>query len=186
MILTFALYKSIEMQIWPCPIKVKCKPTVIIWINFLELDTLMLLEKILVFYRMWTLCWDLNDTSALAGRFVSSPMKTEKTDRESRVDERGTGKKEEQEWKWRHGRNKNIPPSTFTYYKDSRPSPTVSQYQLDMAAILLNGTEHVIIGFFINVQVQATSTSVPPSPFLACCSHGRSYTISRYVYHEGR
>ena len=42
-----------------------------------------------------------------------------------------TGKKEEQEWKWRNRRNKKHSPSTLTCYKDSRPCPTVSQYQLD-------------------------------------------------------
>ena len=39
-----------------------------------------------------------NDTSTLEGHFVSSPREREKRDRrESRGDERGTGKKEEQE-----------------------------------------------------------------------------------------
>ena len=41
-----------------------------------------------------------NDTSTLEGHFVSSPREREKRDRrESRGDERGTGKKEEQERK---------------------------------------------------------------------------------------
>ena len=39
-----------------------------------------------------------NDTSTPEGHFVSSPREREKRDRrESRGDERGTGKKEEQE-----------------------------------------------------------------------------------------
>ena len=39
-----------------------------------------------------------NDTSTLVGHFVSSPREREKSDRrDSRRDERGTGKKEEQE-----------------------------------------------------------------------------------------
>ena len=39
-----------------------------------------------------------NDTSTLEGHFVSSPREREKRDRrDSRGDERGTGKKEEQE-----------------------------------------------------------------------------------------
>ena len=40
----------------------------------------------------------------------------------------------EQEWKWRNRRNENIPHLPLTIlicYKDSRPCPTVSQYQLD-------------------------------------------------------
>ena len=74
-----------------------------------------------------------NDTSTLVGHFVSSPREREKRDRrDSRGDEReGQGRK----------RNKNeseeteeikISPSTLTCYKDSRPCPTVSQYQLDV------------------------------------------------------
>ena len=66
------------------------------------------------------------------GHLVLSPREREKRDRrDSRGDERkGQGKK----------RNRNereeteeikASPSTFTCYKDSRPCPTVSQYQLD-------------------------------------------------------
>ena len=72
-----------------------------------------------------------NDTSTLVGHFVSSPREREKKDRrDSRGDEReGQGRK----------RNRNeseeteeikISPSTLTCYKDSRPCPAVSQYQL--------------------------------------------------------
>ena len=69
-----------------------------------------------------------NDTSTLEGHFVSSPREREKRDRrESRGDEReGQGRK----------RNRNESEETeeiknLTHYKDSRPCPTVSQYQLD-------------------------------------------------------
>ena len=72
-----------------------------------------------------------NDTSTLVGHFVSSPKEREKKDRrDSRGDEReGQGRK----------RNRNeseeteeikTSPSTLTCYKDSRPCPAVSQYQL--------------------------------------------------------
>ena len=72
-----------------------------------------------------------NDTSTLVGHFVSSPREREKKDRrDSRGDEReGQGRK----------RNRNeseeteeikTSPSTLTCYKDSRPCPAASQYQL--------------------------------------------------------
>ena len=54
-----------------------------------------------------------NNTSTLVGHFVSSPREREKRDRrDSRGDEReGHGRNiEENEWKWRNRRNKNIPP----------------------------------------------------------------------------
>ena len=73
-----------------------------------------------------------NDTSTLEGHFVSSPREREKRDRrESRGDEReGQGRKRnrnesEETEKIKHS------PSTLTHYEDSRPCPTVSQYQLD-------------------------------------------------------
>ena len=75
-----------------------------------------------------------NDMSTLVGHFVSSPREREKRDRrDSRGDER-----EGQERK----RNRNeseekeikTSPSTLTCYKDSRPCPAVSQYQLDALA----------------------------------------------------
>ena len=55
-----------------------------------------------------------NDTSTIAGHFVSSPKDREKRDRrDSREDEReGQGRKEN-EWKWRNRINKNIPPLPF-------------------------------------------------------------------------
>ena len=55
----------------------------------------------------WLIVLRFNDTSALVGHFVSSPREREKRDRRWK---RGTGKKEEQEWKGRNRRNKNIPP----------------------------------------------------------------------------
>ena len=69
-----------------------------------------------------------NETSTLVGHFVSSPREREK--RDSRRDEReGQGRKrnrnECEETEYKHS------PSTLTCYKDSRPCPTVSQYQLD-------------------------------------------------------
>ena len=72
------------------------------------------------------------DTSTLLGHLVSSPREMEKRDRrDSKGDERGTGKKEENEWKRRKRRNKKKFPSTPTCCKGSRPCPTVSRYQLD-------------------------------------------------------
>ena len=70
--------------------------------------------------------------STLVGHFVSSPREREKRDRrDSRGDERdGQGRKrnrneseETEEIKHSH--------STLACYKDSRPCPTVSQYQLN-------------------------------------------------------
>ena len=72
------------------------------------------------------------DTSTLKGHFVSSPREREKRDRrDSRRDER-----EGQERKRNRSESEEIEeiktfPSTLTCYKDSRPCPTVSQYQLD-------------------------------------------------------
>ena len=73
-----------------------------------------------------------NDTSTLVGHFVSSPRERKKRDRrDSRGRwKRGRRKKEEQEWKGRNRSNKNSP-LFLTCYHDSRPCPTVSQYQLD-------------------------------------------------------
>ena len=74
----------------------------------------------------------INDTSTLVGHFMSSPRETEKKGRrDSRGDEReGQGRKIN-----RNGSEETeeikTPPSTLTCYKDSRPCPTVSQYQLD-------------------------------------------------------
>ena len=66
------------------------------------------------------------------GHFVSSPREREKRDRrDSRGDERvgQAGKRNRNE----RGEKEEIKtfPSTLTCYKDSKPCPTVSQYQLD-------------------------------------------------------
>ena len=73
-----------------------------------------------------------NDTSTLEGHFVSSPREREKRDRrESRGDEReGQGRKRNRNESEETEEIKTFP-STLTHYKDSRPCPTVSQYQLD-------------------------------------------------------
>ena len=72
-----------------------------------------------------------NDTSTLMGHFVSSPREREKKDRRDIRDER-----EEQGRKRNRNKSEDTEkiktfPSTLTCYKDSRPCPTVSQYQLD-------------------------------------------------------
>ena len=75
---------------------------------------------------------EFNDTSTLVGHFVSSPREREKRERrDSRVDQR-----EEQGRKRNRNESKETEeiktfPSILTCYKDSRPCPTVSQYQLD-------------------------------------------------------
>ena len=48
--------------------------------------------------------WGFSDTSIIVGHFVSSPREREKRNRrDSGIDERrGTGEKEENEWKWRN------------------------------------------------------------------------------------
>ena len=73
-----------------------------------------------------------NDTSALVGHFVSSPSEREKRDRrDSRGDEReGWGNKLNRNESEETEEIKTFP-SAFTCYKDSKPCPTVSQYQLD-------------------------------------------------------
>ena len=74
-----------------------------------------------------------NDTSTLVGHFVSSLREREKRDRrDSRRDEREEQgrKRHRNESEKKNRRNKTIPPSTLSCYKDSRPCPTVSQYQL--------------------------------------------------------
>ena len=76
-----------------------------------------------------------NNTSTLVGHFVSSPREREKGGKEIEEiveeikekdrEERGTGIKVKKQKRQKHS------PSTLTCYKDSRPCPTVSQYQLD-------------------------------------------------------
>ena len=74
-----------------------------------------------------------NDTSIFVGHFVSSPREREKRDRrDSRGDEReGQGRQRN-----RNESEETEEIKTFLLYpnllqKDSRPCPTVSQYQLD-------------------------------------------------------
>ena len=67
------------------------------------------------------------------GHFVSSLREREKRDsrRDSRRDEReGQGRKRKRNESEETEEIKHSP-STFTCYKDSRPCPSVSQYQLD-------------------------------------------------------
>ena len=71
----------------------------------------------------------LNDTSTFVGHFVSSPRKREK--RDSRGDERLGRKKNRNEREENRRNKKKHSSSTLTCYKDSKPYPTVSQYQLD-------------------------------------------------------
>ena len=73
----------------------------------------------------WLIVLGFNDMSTLEGHFVSDKgsKEIEKIEEEMKVRE---GKKEEQEWK-----RTEYSPSTLTSYKDSRPCPSVSQYQLD-------------------------------------------------------
>ena len=92
------------------------------------------LGKLVEFFRCYNtglIELGFNDMSTLVGHFVSSSREREEKDRrDSRGDEReGQGRK----------RNRNeseeteeikTSPSTLTCYKDSRPCPAVSQYQL--------------------------------------------------------
>ena len=66
------------------------------------------------------------------GHFVSSPREREKRDRRnSRGDERqGQERKRNRNEREETEEIKTFP-STLTCYKDSKPHPTVSQYQLD-------------------------------------------------------
>ena len=73
-----------------------------------------------------------NDTSIIVGQLLSSPREKEK--RDSR-DTRGYVR--EGQWRKRKMNESEeteeikTSPSTLTCYKDSRPCPTVCQYQLD-------------------------------------------------------
>ena len=66
------------------------------------------------------------------GHFVSSPREREKRDRrDSRGAEReGQGRKRNRNEEKKKKKYKQSP-STLTCYRDSRPGPTVNQYQLD-------------------------------------------------------
>ena len=86
-------------------------------------------------YHQILIVLGFNDTSTLEGHFVSSPREREKRDRrESRGDEReGQGRKRNRNESEETEEIKTFPlyPYPLHLYKDSRPCPTVSQYQLD-------------------------------------------------------
>ena len=73
-----------------------------------------------------------NDMSILVGHFVSSPKEREKRDRrDSRGDEReGQGGKRDRNEREETEEIKTFP-SALTSYKNSKPCPTESHYQLD-------------------------------------------------------
>ena len=73
-----------------------------------------------------------NDTSTLVDHFVLSQREREKRDRrDSRGDEsEGQGRKRNRNEREETQELKAFP-STLTCYKDSKPCPTVTQYQLD-------------------------------------------------------
>ena len=75
----------------------------------------------------WILCWGLTTRQPSWVILCCLPEKERKEIveemKERDREERGTGMKVKKQ-------NKNTP-STLTCYKDSRPCPTVSQYQLD-------------------------------------------------------
>ena len=81
----------------------------------------------------WLIVLGFIDTSTFVGHFVSSPRERKKKNdrRDTRRDKRdGQGKK------WHRNESEETEeiktsPSILTCYKDSRPCPTVSQYQFD-------------------------------------------------------
>ena len=100
------------------------------------------IRKMSAFFGWKLIVLGFNDTSTLEGHFVSSPREREKRDRrESRGDEReGQGRKRNRNESEETEEIKTFP-STLTHYKDSRPCPTVSQYQLD--APVMKDTQHL-------------------------------------------
>ena len=73
-----------------------------------------------------------NDTSTLVGHFVSPPREREKRDRRGSIGDKreGQGRKRNMNEREETEEIKAFP-FTLTCYKDSKPCPTVSQYQLD-------------------------------------------------------
>ena len=70
--------------------------------------------------------------STLVGHFVSSPREREKRDRRgSRGDEREGQERKRNRNESEEKEEIKTSSSTLTCYKDSRPCPAVSQYQLD-------------------------------------------------------
>ena len=73
-----------------------------------------------------------NDTSTLVCHFVLSPREREKRDgRDSRRDEREELGRKRNRHESEETKEIKHSPSTLSCDKDSRPCPTVSQYQLD-------------------------------------------------------
>ena len=94
-----------------------------------------------------------NDTSTHEGHIVSSPREREKTDRrDSRGDEKdGLGRKREMKESEVTEEIKTFP-STLTCCKDSRPWPTVWQYQLGAPMTKATGHLHLTKPPRANVQ----------------------------------
>ena len=73
-----------------------------------------------------------NDTSTFVGHFVLSPSKREKIDRRDSTGDVSEGQGRQRKWnESEETEETKHSPSTLTCYKESRPCPTVSQYQLD-------------------------------------------------------
>ena len=93
------------------------------------------IPHIVFFFFVFFIVLGFNDISTLVGHFVSSLREREKRDRRRIVQEmkgrdRGERKMNESE----ETDEIKTPPPTLTCCKDSRPSPTVVQYQLDAPA----------------------------------------------------
>ena len=111
-------------------------------------------------FDCWLIVLGYNKMSTLVGHFVSSPRDREKRDRrDSRGDEReGLGRK--REMKESEGTEEITFP--LTCCKDSRPCPTVSQYQ--WGAPVTKATGHLCL-------------TQPPSVF----NHQRTLIVIRYL-----
>ena len=82
-------------------------------------------------YRFLLIVLGFNDKSTLVGHFVLSPRGREKRDRiDSRGDEREGQEKKKNRNESEETEEIKTVSSTLTCYKDSKPCPTVSQYQL--------------------------------------------------------
>ena len=100
-----------------------------------------------------------NDMPTLVGHFVSSPRERENRDRRgSRGDEReGQGRKRKMNESEETEEIKNFP-STLTCC-NSRPCPTVSQYQLD--APVMQDTRHLCLTQPPQSGVRNTDVTLP-------------------------
>ena len=87
----------------------------------------------LVVVRIDWLCWGLTTRQPLWVILCRLPEKGRKKIEEMVEEMKERDREEwEQEWKWKKTEEIKHSPSTLTScYKDSRPCPTVSQYQLD-------------------------------------------------------